>query len=96
MLGNRVGVAFFVNKRDAFPKLLVGLDERCLRNSVGRFFFDGLDQNRKLELFGSSNALTARDDDKVGNVDAVIMEDFFRNTLVLAKGETGGATAGEG
>jgi len=40
--------------------------------------------------------LTARDDDKVGNVDAVIMEDFFRNTLVLAKGETGGATAGEG
>ena len=77
LLGNRVGAAFFVNKGDAFPKLLVGLDEGRLRNSVGRFFFHGLNQNRELELSGSADALATRDHDKVGNMDAVIVEDFF-------------------
>src|SRR5438046_8073654 len=53
-LRNRVAVVFLVNKSHPLTELLIRLDERCLRNAVGRFFLYGLYQNWKLELPGST------------------------------------------
>src|SRR5207248_7371286 len=85
-----------VDKRRAFPELLVRLNKGCLRNAVGGLFFYRLHQDRKLELFGAGNALAARNDDEVRNVNAMIMQNFLRNAFVLAKNETGRAATGEG
>ena len=41
-LGDRVGVVFLVNERDSFAKLLLVLDERRARNSIGRLLFHRL------------------------------------------------------
>src|SRR6476660_10299584 len=85
-----------MNKRGAFPKLLVCLNKGGLRNAVGGFFFYGLPQNRKLKLFGADNALAARDDDEIGNANAMIMQNFFRDAFVFAKNQTGRAATSEG
>ena len=68
---------FLVNKGHALSELLVGLDERRLRNAVRRLFFHRLHQDWKLELLGPCDALAARDDHEVRHVDAMIAEDFF-------------------
>src|SRR5439155_4623022 len=95
-LRDHVGVVFLMNKRRAFPELLGRLNKGGLRNAVGGFFFYRLHQDRELELLGTGNALTARDDDEVRNVDAVIMQNFFRDAFVFAKNESGRAATGEG
>src|SRR4029453_6705790 len=94
-LRDSVAVVFLVNKSDPLPELVVGFDKRRPRNSVGGFFFYRLYQDRKLQLLGSPDALTARDDDEVRHVDTVIMQNLFRNALVLAKGKTGRAATGK-
>src|SRR6266496_734904 len=94
-LRDRIGVVFLVNERDPFAKLLLGLDERRSRNSVGRLFFHRLYQNWKPELPRSSDPLTARDDDEVRRRDSVMPEDFFRDAFVLAKSETSRAATGK-
>jgi hypothetical protein len=48
-----------VNKGDALPELLVGLDEGGLRDAVGRLFFHRFDQERELELPWPRDALTS-------------------------------------
>src|SRR5438046_3200186 len=85
-----------MNKRGAFPELLVRLNKRGLRNAVGGLFFYRLHQNRELKLSRAGNALAARNDDEVRNVDAVIMQNLFRDAFVFAKNETGRAATGEG
>ena len=75
------------------PELLVGLDKRCLGDAVGGLFSYRLDQERELELPRPRNALSARDDDEVRSVNAMIAEDFFRDALVFAKRQTGRAAA---
>src|SRR4029077_12219104 len=92
---DRVTVVFLVNKTDPLTEIVVGLDERRLRNAVGRFFFYGLDQNRKLELLRSPDALAARNDDEMGHMDSVIVQNLFRNAFVLAKREAGRTAAGK-
>src|SRR6266496_2554739 len=92
-LGNRVTVVFLVNERDAFAELLVVLHERRLRNAVRRFFSDRLYQDRKLELPRAPDPLTARDDKEIRHVNAMIMENLFRNAFVLAKRQAGRAAA---
>src|SRR4029450_1352991 len=94
-LRDNVAVVFLVNKSDPLPELVVGFDKRRPRNSVGGFFFHRLYQDRKLDLLGSPDALAARDDDEVRHVDTVIMQNLFRNALVLAKGKTGRAATGK-
>src|SRR4030095_11400879 len=42
------------------------------------------------------NALAARNDDEVRNVDAMIMQNFFRDAFVFAKNESSRAATGEG
>ena len=49
-----------------------------------------------MSCLGRRDALTARDDDEVRGVDAMIAEDFFRDALVLAQNETGRPAAGKG
>jgi hypothetical protein len=83
-------------KGHALAELLVGLDERRLRNAVGRLFFHRLHQDWELELPGPCDALAARDDDEIRHVDAMVAEDLFRDALVLAKDETGRPAAGKG
>src|SRR5438105_7746439 len=95
-LRDHVGVVLLMNKRGAFPELLVCLNKGGLRNAVGGFFFYRLHQNRKLELFGTDNALTARDDDEIGNPNTMIMQDFFRDAFVFAKDQTCRTATGEG
>src|SRR5437868_11045187 len=85
-----------MNKRRAFPELLVCLNKGGLRNTIGGFLFYRLHQDRELELLGADNALTARDDDEIGNVDAMIMQNFFRDPFVFAKNESGRAATGKG
>src|SRR5262249_12597084 len=46
---------------------------------------------RELELLGPGNALAPGDDHEIRHVDAMVMQDFFRDTLVLAQNKTGGA-----
>ena len=87
---------FLVNERDALLELLVGLDERRLRNAVGRLFLHRLHQDRELGPLQPRDPLAARDDHEVRHVDVMIAEDFFRDALVLAKDEPGRAAAGEG
>src|SRR6266567_3597351 len=91
-----VGVVLLMYKRRAFPELLVCLDKGGLRNTVGGFFLYRLHQDRELKLPGAGNALTARNDDEVRNVDAMIMQDFFRDPFVFAKNEPGRAATGKG
>src|SRR5437667_8701967 len=95
-LRDRVAGIFLVNKGDPLAELLVVLDERCPRNAVGCLFFDRLNQDWKLELPGPCDALAARNDHEVRHMDAVIVENLFRDTLVLAKSKTSRATAGKG
>src|SRR5204862_8288432 len=95
-LGNGVAVVFLMNKSDPLTEIVVGLDERRLRNAVGRFFFYGLYQDRKLELLGSPDALAARNDDEMGHMDSVIVQNLFRNAFVLAKRKAGRTAAGKG
>src|SRR5438270_1795020 len=95
-LRDDVGVVALMNKCGAFAELLVRLNKGGLRNTVGGFFFYRLHQDRELELLGAGNALTARNDDEVRNVDAVIMQNFFRDAFVFAKNESGRAATGEG
>ena len=71
------------------------LDERRLRNPERRLFLQRFDQDRKLELLRPRNAFATRNDDEMRHMDAVIMQDFFRNAFVLAKGQTGRAAAGK-
>ena len=85
-----------MNKRRAFPELLVCLNKGGLRNTIGGFFFYRLHQDRELELLGADNALTARDDDEIGNPNTMIMQDFFRDAFVFAKNESGRTATGEG
>src|SRR6267143_3172668 len=94
-LRDHVGVVLLMNKRGAFPELLVCLNKGGLGNTVGGFFFYRLHQNRKLKLFGADNALTARDDDEIGNANAMIMQNFFRDAFVFAKNQTGRAATGK-
>src|SRR5439155_26999293 len=94
-LRDGVAIVFLMNKRHPLTEIVVGLDERRLRNAVGRFFFHRLDQDRKLELLRSPDALAARNDDEMGHMDSVIVQNFFRNALVLAKRKAGRTTAGE-
>ncbi len=95
-LRDHVGVVLLMNKRRAFPELLICLNKGGLRNAVGGFFFYRLHQDRKLKLLGAGDALTARNDDEVRNVDAMIMQNFFRDAFVFAKNESGRAATGEG
>src|SRR5207244_4844373 len=67
-----------------------------LRNPVVGFLLHGFDQNRELELLGPRNALTARDDDEIRDVDAMIMQNFLRDALVFAENQTGRAATGKG
>src|SRR5439155_23226510 len=86
---NGIAVVFLVNNTDPLTELVVGLDERRLRNAVGRFLFHRLDQDRKLELLRSPDALAARNDDEMGPIDSVIVQNLFRNAFVLAKRKAG-------
>src|SRR6266513_3504610 len=95
-LRDHVGVVLLMNKRGAFPELLVCLNKRGLGNTVGGFFFYRLHQNRKLELFGTDNALTARNYHEIGNANAMIMQNFFRDAFVFAENESGRTATGEG
>src|SRR5438067_10329009 len=94
-LGNGIAVVLLMNESHPFSKLLLILDERRLRNSVGRLFFHRLHQNRQFELLRPADALAARDDDKMRDMDSVIMQDFFRNAFVLAKSKTSRTAPGE-
>ena len=85
-----------MNKSDALAELFVIGNERGLRDPIRRFFLHRLYQDWKLEVFGSCNALAARDDDEVRNMNTMIVQDFFRNAFVLAKRKTRRAATGEG
>src|SRR4029077_14913449 len=54
------------------------------------------DQNREVELLRSTDALAARNDHKIRNVDPVVMQNFFRDALVFAERQSGRAAASEG
>ena len=49
-----------------------------------------------LSCFGRDDALAARDDDEIRNVNAMIAENLFRDAFVFAKSQTGRAATGEG
>ena len=84
-----------MNKSHALAELLVGIDERRLRNSIRCLFLHRLYQDWEPELLRPRDALTTWNDDEMRDMDTVIMQDFFGNAFVLAKGKTGRAAAGE-
>ena len=84
-----------MDKRAALFELLVVLDKRCARNSIRRLFLHRLDQERELQRLRSRDALAARDDDESRHMNLVIMQDLFRDPLVLAKRQPGRAATGK-
>src|SRR5207302_124353 len=95
LLGDCVVVIFLVDELDAFLELFVRLNERRLRNAVGRLLFQRFYEDGELKPPGPSDAFSAGDGHKVRCVDAVVTEDLLGNALVLAKGKSGGPAAGE-
>src|SRR5262245_35825361 len=85
-----------MDKSHTLAELLIGTDNRRPGNCIGCFFLHRFYQNWKPELFGTADALAARNNDEMGNMDPVIVQDFFRNAFVLAKGKTSRAATSEG
>ena len=64
-LGDDVVVVFLVDELHALLELLVGLDERRLRNAVGRLFLERLDEDGKLQPLRPGESFAARDRSRI-------------------------------
>src|SRR5439155_10409021 len=80
----------------AFPELLVVLDKRGLRDAIGGLLLQRLYQDGKAESLRARNAFAARDGDELRHADAMVAQDFFGDSLVLAERQPGRTAPGEG
>ena len=71
------------------------LDQRGLRNAERGLLLQRLDQDREFEPLRPGDPARAGNDREIRHANPVIAEDLFRDPLVLAERQAGGAAPGE-
>src|SRR5665213_3727265 len=94
-LRDDIVIQFLMDKSDPLAELFVRLHKGCLRNSIRCLFLERFDENRKRQPFRTYDSFTPRNNDEIRRMDTVVAENFFRDALVLAKGQPGRTAAGE-